>query len=96
MAATRTRGDVECVLDAMRSGEWLRSQWIARVAFELGADPWEPAQGGRVLAVLCRLEAAGRVERREVKQGRSGEIAGVGVRFTIPRSEWRLSVGGER
>jgi hypothetical protein len=82
--------DVERVLDAMRSGEWLRTQWIARVALRLGTAPWRPAYGTRVLAVLRRLEAAGRVIRRDVEEVREGEIEGVAVAFPIPRTEWRL------
>lgn len=83
--------DVERVLDAMRSGEWLRTQWIARVALRLGTAPWRPAYGSRVLAVLRRLEAAGHVIRRNVEEVREGEIEGVPVAFPIPRAEWRLS-----
>jgi hypothetical protein len=80
-----------CVLDAMRSGEWLRTQWIGRVAF--GAAPpashVEPTR--RALRVLRRLEQEGLVERRAVEELRQGELApGVTVAFPVPRSEWRL------
>jgi hypothetical protein len=33
------------VLAAMPAGEWLRTQWIARVAFDLGNGAWEPTIG---------------------------------------------------
>ncbi len=82
--------DRELVLDAMRSGEWLRTQWIARVAFGLGTAPWHHTYARRVLAVLGRLDADGAIEKRSAAEGRSGEIAGVPVRFSIPRTEWRL------
>lgn len=78
------------VLDAMRSGEWLRTQWIARVAFDLGARPWNPRYGARVLAVLRPLEAGGKVERRETEETRIGPVADVIVALRIPRGEWRL------
>jgi hypothetical protein len=83
--------DIERVLDAMRSGEWLRTQWITRVALGLGTAPWRPAYGTRMLAVLRRLESAGHVIRRNVEEVREGEIEGVPVAFPIPRTEWRLS-----
>jgi hypothetical protein len=86
--------DGERVLAAMRSGEWLRTQWIARVAFALGSAPWEAAHTARALRVLARLHAAGLIERREVAAERAGTIAGVPLAFTIPRREWRLAVGG--
>jgi hypothetical protein len=82
------------VLDALRSGEWLRTQWIVRVALGLGTAPWRPEYAQRVLAVLRRLEGAGRVERCSTEQIREGEIEGVPVRFPIPRIEWRLTTTG--
>jgi len=91
MAIATMQGDRELVLGAMRSGEWLRTQWVARVAFELGTVPWHPDYGVRVQAVLRHLEARGRIERRDATSTREGSIAGVQVRFPIPRSEWRLS-----
>lgn len=75
--------DAERVIDAMRSGEWLRTQWIARVAFGLGS-----ARQGRTLR---RLAAIGRVEQRDVEEQREGEIGQVPVRPAIPRQEWRLT-----
>ena len=49
----------------------------------------------RALAVLRRLEEAGRVERRAATELRRGVVApGVPVAFRVPRSEWRLRVGG--
>jgi hypothetical protein len=32
--------DARRIRSAMRSGEWLPTQWIARVAFGLGTEPW--------------------------------------------------------
>jgi hypothetical protein len=83
--------DSERVLGAMRSGEWLRTQWVARVAFELGTAPWRPDYGVRVQAVLRHLQAGGRVEHRDATSIREGSIAGQHMRFPIPRSEWKLS-----
>jgi hypothetical protein len=74
----------------MRSGEWLRTQWIARVAFGLGTRPWHPQYGQRALVALRRLESAGRVERRPATSPRQAEIAALLIRFSIPRGEWRL------
>jgi hypothetical protein len=92
MAAT------ERILSAMRSGEWLRMQWIARVAFGLGAAPGPHPEYARALRALRRLEAAGGVERRDAEELREGHLSGVPVRFAVPRSEWRLhpASGGER
>ncbi len=78
------------VLGAMRSGEWLRTQWIARVAFDLGTRPWNPKYGARVLAVLRPLEAGGEVEQRETEETRIGPVADVIVALRVPRWEWRL------
>jgi hypothetical protein len=84
------------VLAAMRSGEWLRTQWIARVAFDLGTAPWRPEYGRRALALLKRLETDGHVEQRIVQAVRQGDIADVSLSFPIPRTEWRLTTtGGE-
>lgn len=83
--------DRDRALDAMRSGEWLRTQWIARVAFGLGRGPWEPAIGARCRRALASLTAAGRVEWREATERRSGDISGVPIAFDIPRREWRLT-----
>jgi hypothetical protein len=82
--------DRDRVISAMRSGEWLRTHWIARVAFGLGAGPWRPELGGRVRRVLRQLASDGRVEQREVTELRQGKVAGAHVTFGIPRSEWRL------
>ncbi|HEY4810331.1 MAG TPA: hypothetical protein VIH71_04660 [Solirubrobacteraceae bacterium] len=89
--------DVAEVNAAMGSGEWLRTQWLARVAFRMGTTTWCPAHAQRVLAALRRLEASGRVERRMVAAVREGEIGGTLVRFSIPRTEWRITNqdGGE-
>ena len=75
----------------MRSGEWLRTQWIARVAYGLGDGPWQPDVGVRVSRLLKALEDEGVVERRRADEFRNGEIGGVPVSFPIPRSEWRLT-----
>jgi hypothetical protein len=88
--------DLRRVLAAMRSGEWLRTQWIARTAFELGTAPWQASYARRVLVALGRLETDGLVERRDTSEAREGEIAGQLVRFAIPRSEWHLTtIGGD-
>jgi hypothetical protein len=44
--------DAERVIDAMRSSEWLRTQWIARVAFGLGS-----ARQGRTRMSTARRAA---------------------------------------
>jgi hypothetical protein len=82
--------DSERVLAAMRSGEWLRTQWIARVAFDLGAGPWELGYGARCLRVLRRLMARGQVEWRPASELRRGQVAGQEIAFEIPRWERRL------
>jgi hypothetical protein len=82
--------DSQLVLAAMRSGEWLRTQWIARVAFGLGTRPWEPRYAVRIKAALTRLERRGIIERRDATETRLGEIAGQQIQFSIPRTEWRL------
>jgi hypothetical protein len=74
----------------MRSGEWLRTQWIARVAFDLGAKVWEASDANRVLAVLRQLHQDGTVERRYGEERREDEIASVALSFQMPRAEWRL------
>jgi hypothetical protein len=86
-----TERERERTLGAMRSGEWLRTQWIARVAYELGSAPPEIAIPyiRRARAVLKQLEAEGMVERRAAAERRSGEIGGAPVVFDIPREEWR-------
>jgi hypothetical protein len=88
--STKPNDDRQRVLDAMRSGEWLRTQWIARVAFELGAQPWQPSYGTRVRAALSRLERNGMIERRPATERREGQLAGQPIAFDIPRTEWRL------
>jgi hypothetical protein len=83
--------DMERLLDAMRSGEWLRTQWIARVAFELGSC----RRGRTRMSTVPRatsfrwLAARRRVEQRDDLEQREGDIGGVPVRFAIPRQEWR-------
>ncbi|MBX5470681.1 MAG: hypothetical protein IRZ21_12390 [Thermoleophilaceae bacterium] len=78
------------ILDAMRSGEWLRTQWIARVVFRLGDAPGPHLREyGLTLRELERLERAGVVERRTVPAERRDEVGGAPVRFELPRLEWR-------
>ncbi len=86
-------GDIGRVVGAMRSGEWLRTQWIARAAFCLGTAPWEPCHAHRVLPLLRHLEAQGVLEKRDASETRKGDVLGAGVRFQIPRREWRLVEG---
>jgi hypothetical protein len=82
---------VECVLDAMRSGAWLRTQWIARVVSRLGSVPGpHPREYGATRRIVRVLAASGRVEHRDAHEHRQGDIGGVPVRFAIPRQEWRL------
>jgi len=91
MHTQRTRNVTpERVLDAMRSGDWLRSQWITRVAANLGDGPWRPDKGAHTWHVLKELERQGLVEQRDVGETRCGELAGRPVAFVIPRGEWRL------
>jgi hypothetical protein len=78
------------VLDAMRSGEWLRTQWIARVVEGLGDRPWRPGAATATLHALRALVAEGVVERRAASERREGDVAGLAVAFSIPRAEWRL------
>lgn len=78
------------VLAAMRSGEWLRTQWIARVAFD-APPPMSHVDATRcTLPVLRRLLEEGRVERREVRSVRHGDIAGVPISFGPAR---RMAAG---
>lgn len=82
--------DRRLVVGAMRSGEWLTTRWIARVAFSLGRERWNPSDAIRVLTVLRRLQEDGTVERRlgrQLPEDQVGEVAGS---FRIPRAEWRL------
>jgi len=74
----------------MRSGGWLRMQWIARVAFDLGSAPWQPALGARTRRALKALADNGLVERREAAAHRAGDIEGIPVAFDVPRSDWRI------
>jgi hypothetical protein len=84
--------DMKRVLDAMRSDEWLRTQWIARVAFGLGsAQGPKPHEYGAMRHILCWPAASGRVEQRDDLKQREGDIGGVPVRFAIPRQELRLT-----
>jgi hypothetical protein len=84
------------VLGAMHSGEWLRTQWIARVAFDLGCRAWAPAHASRVLAVLGELHAGGHVETRQATVRREGTIEGVPIAFQVPGDEWRITESGRR
>lgn len=77
------------IMDAMRSGEWLRSQWIARAACNIGDGEWRPELGVQTQRWLRDLERQGLVERREVPEER-GKFAG--MRFDLSRDEWRLIV----
>ena len=88
--------DRRLVLGAMRSGEWLRTRWIARVAFDLGCRAWVPAHATRVLAVLAELHAAGHVETRQATVRTEGTIEGVPIAFQVPRDEWRITDSGRR
>jgi hypothetical protein len=70
----------DSIVEALRHGEWVRTQWVARVAYNL------PAVAGGFLPYyaaahqeLERLRRQGRVDRRFVTDGRG-----------IRRSEWRL------
>lgn len=82
--------DRRLVVGAMRSGEWLPTQWIARVAFSLGRERWKPGDAIRVLTVLRQLQEDGAVERRFGQRLREGEVGEVVVSFRVPRAEWRL------
>jgi hypothetical protein len=87
MSANRRR-----ILDAMRSGEWLRTQWIARVAFGVGSAPWSEVTHLLIptVRVLRALEHEGIVRRRDALETRRGDIGGVPVAFDLPRREWQL------
>lgn len=76
------------VRDAMRSGEWLRTQGIARVAFDLVATNWQPDHAPRVRRALNQLYDD-EIERRAAEEHKRGEVGGFEVRFAIPRWEWR-------
>lgn len=84
------RRECDRILNAMRSGEWLREQWIARVAYGLDDGPWNPAFGQRARQLLKTLERDGRVEQRAAAETRHGVIADKPVDFDIPRIEWRI------
>ena len=90
----RGRRDRESVLAAMRSREWLRTQWIGRVAFGLGTSAWRPTDAARTRAALTRLEQEGMVESRVATEHRNAELCGGAVHFDIPRTEWRLREPG--
>jgi hypothetical protein len=90
MPSATQEDDGERVLAAMRSGEWLRTQWIARVAFGLGTLAWDPQCGQRAVCALRRAESAGQIERRSSTVPRAAEIAGLAIWFSIPRAEWRM------
>jgi hypothetical protein len=75
----------------MRSGEWLRTQWIARVTFDAAPPASHIQPTVRGLAVLRRLEREGLVEHRAATELRRGDLApSAPVAFPLPRSEWRL------
>lgn len=73
-------------LEAMRSGEWLRTQWIIRVVYDLGATQIKDVSRWAEIAreakrVLADLEAAGAVERRDATEQKPYG--------PVPRDEWR-------
>ena len=75
----------------MRSGEWLRDQWIARVVYGLRDGPWQPRLGLLTRRALGQLDADGLVGHRDVVELRDGHVSGVAVAVEIPRREWRLT-----
>lgn len=81
-------------LDAMRSGAWLRTQWIARVVEGLGGRAWQPGAATATLRALRELVAEGVLERRDASERREGDVAGLLVAFSIPRTDWRLAAAG--
>lgn len=85
------------VQDAMRSGEWLRTQWIVRVVFGFGDAPIQQIpewarRVGHVRDVLRRLEARGVIERRDATEHKKQQLFGHPLEFDVPREEWRLAV----
>lgn len=83
-------GDLRRVRNAMRSGEWLRTQWIARVAFDLGRAPWHPDHQRRIWRALSYLYVEDEIERRPAHEWKHGEVGGVEITFPVSRWEWRL------
>lgn len=69
------------VRDVMRSGEWLRTQWIARAVDD---DP--PYQWTR--ETLKRMPG---VERRDAVEVKTGTVGLVTAEYEVPRDEWRLT-----
>lgn len=84
--------DTRRIMESMRSGERLRTQWIGRAAFGLGRDGWRPEHARRVLGVLRPLVAHGLIERRDGFERKSALILGRGLPFVIPRDEWRRAL----
>ena len=82
------------VLDAMRNREWLRTQWIARVAFNAGRGDVQSVLQ-RTRYALKKLERVGKIERRDSSETRRRAASGIHVEFEIPRSEWRPQDGGK-
>jgi hypothetical protein len=83
-ASTRevATGDLRRVRDAMRSGEWLRTQWIARVAFDLGRAPWHPDHQRRIWP---RSATSTSRTRSSAAPPTSGNTAGRRGRDHVPR-----------
>jgi hypothetical protein len=75
----------------MRSGEWLRTQWIASVAFDLGTAKWHPDHQRRIWRALTYLYAEDEIDRRAAQEIKHGEVGGVEVAVGVPRWEWRLA-----
>ena len=82
--------DQRRMLDAMRRGEWLRTRWIVRVAFEVSPSADYRPFVSRARRALRALVQDGRVERRSTAERRDGDVAGVPIVFRIPGDEWRL------
>jgi hypothetical protein len=77
--------DQRRVVDAMRSREWLRIQWILRVAFNVSASADYRPFVSRTRRALRTLMQDGRLERRSTAERRYGHVAGAPAMFPIPR-----------
>ena len=71
-------------------GSRLPTQWIARVAFDLGCRRWAPDHASRTRR-LKELHAAGQVERGHGRLRRKGTIEDIPVAFKVPATS-----GGSR
>lgn len=82
------------VLGAMRSGEWLRTQWIARVAFDLGNSPGPHPEYSTTQRRLVYLQGRGIVEHRLAPRQHGHPVGNLYPSGTVPfgqkMSEWRL------